>query len=98
VQVFFRGADGIRRFREIAGHTNLSGNDRGLPPLLEYAARLRNRKRDIQKEMPVWGENPSLKTELDLVEAELARIGALLEAELKRARQQVRQMKEGDDD
>jgi len=98
VQVFFRGSEGIRRFREIAAHTELSGNDRGLPTLLEYAALLRNRRREIRNEMPVFGENPSLKTELDLVGTELARIEAVLETELKRAQQRVRKLKEEGDE
>ena len=94
VQVFFRGKEGIRRMREMLGHGELSGNVRGLAPLLEYAAFLRGRQREIHREKPLLGKNPNLETEEMLVKTELDRVRSVLETELKEARRHLRQFKQ----
>lgn len=94
VQVFFRGKEGIRRFQELVGQAELSGNVRGISPLLEYAALLRNRKREIQETIPILGTNPSLQVELQLVESELERIEIVCETELKASRKRLRELRQ----
>ena len=89
VQVFFRGKEGIRRFREMLGRAELAGNVRGLSPLLEYAAFLRRRLRQIRREKPILGKDQSLEIEEELVKNELARVRKVLETELKEARRQL---------
>ncbi len=98
VQVFIRGKEGIRRMREMLGHGELSGNVRGLAPLLEYGTFLRGRLREIHREKPLLGKNQNLETEEKLVEAELARVRKVLESELKETRRQLRQFKQERDE
>ncbi len=98
VQVFFRGKEGIRRFREMLGHAELAGNVRGLAPLLEYAAFLRKRLRQIRREKPILEKEQSLEIEEKLVENEIVRVRNVLETELKEARRQLRGFdRDGDD-
>ncbi len=98
VQVFFRGKEGIRRFREMLGHAQLAGNVRGLAPLLEYAAFLRKRLRQIRREKPILGKDSNLEIEEKLVENEIARVRNVLEIELKDARRQLRGFDRNGDD
>ena len=98
VQVFFRGKEGIRRFREMLGHAEMPGNIRGLAPLLEYAAFLRKRLRQIRREKPILGKDQSLEIEEKLIENEIVRVRKVLEAELKEARRRLRGFDRNGDD
>ena len=98
VQVFFRGQEGIRRFREMLGHGELDGNIGALSPLLEHVAFLRRRLREIRQEKPILGEDSGLEVEEKLVESELSRAGIILKTALKEARKQLREFKRDDDD
>ena len=92
VQVFFRGRDGIRRLQGMLGQVELSGDVREISTLLEYAAFLRARRRDIRRETLVCGGNPEVELEEKLVARELARIRNVLENELRGKRRQIKQL------
>ena len=93
VQVFFRGKDGIRRLREMLGRTSPSGSVAEILPLLEYAASLRNRLREIRKEKPILGEDRGLEIEEKVIWKERARVEKILEIELKEKRRQLHDFK-----
>ena len=98
VQVFFRGKEGIRRFRAMLGHAELDGNVRELPPLLEYAAFLRKRQRQIRREKPIIEKDQSLEIEEELVESEIERVRNVWENELKVARRRLSGLDRNGDD
>ena len=89
VQLFIRGKEGIRRFRKMLGHAVLAENGQELSPLLEYAAFLRKRLRQIHREKPILGKDQSLEIEGKIVESEIERIRNVWETELREKRRQL---------
>lgn len=89
VQVFFRGKEGIRRFREMMGTAEMPGGIRGLAPIMEYAEFLRKRRRQIRREKPILEKDQSLEVEEKLVENEIVRVRKLWETELREARRRL---------
>jgi hypothetical protein len=84
VQMFIRGREGIARFKQLLGDTEVSENVRDLGALLDHYAFLKTLLRDTRNQTTVFGNIPGMETEERVLRTQLRRLEKYIRGDLRR--------------